>query len=575
MKYILAHLRPYYAMMSLGLSIKIAGTVMDLVLPYILAHLIDEVVPTGKISIILLWGGIMIVCALFGLIGNVVANRMASRVARDSTRSLRFALFDKITHLSAAQVDEITVPSLESRITSDTYHVHQMVGMMQRLGIRAPILLIGGIVVTMMFEPILTLIIVGILPFMVFVIWKISGLSVPLYQAVQKSTDDMVRVVRENAQGIRVVKALSRVSYEIRRFSAVKDDLTKNETKAGTVTATSGPLMSLFLYIGQTLVIVVGAYRVASGVTEPGKIIAFLSYFTLILNAMLAISRMFVMLSKGMASANRIAEIMDYPVDLCVIPPSDSPAHQDAPLVAFRDVTFSYTDTVPHIEHISFSLREGESLGIIGATGSGKSTIIRLLMRFYDPDSGTIEIDGRDIRSIPEEERAALFGAVQQNDTVFALSLKDNIDLWRNMSEVAVIQAAKTAQADAFIRAKEEGYETLASVKGANLSGGQRQRVMIARALGKQPNILIFDDSSSALDYKTDADLRSAIRTDLPTNTCRIVIAQRVSAIMDCSEILVLERGRIIGRGTHKELLASCSIYREISESQMGGEILE
>lgn len=583
MKYVFSRLRPFYAMMSLGLVIKIAGTLMDLILPYILAHLIDDVVPIGKMHEIILWGTIMVICALFGMIGNVTANRMASAVARNSTRELRYTLFRKILSLSAAQIDEIGVPSLESRITSDTYHVHQMVGMVQRLGVRAPILLIGGIAVTMMFEPALTMVIVAILPFMIFAIWGLSRLSVPLHQRVQKENDQMVRVVRENVQGIRVVKALSRISYEIKRFCQVKDDLTKSEMAAGRVTASSGPLMSICLYVGQTAVIIFGAYRVANGMTETGKIIAFLSYFTLILNAMLAISRMFVMLSKGIASANRIAEIIDYPTDLALLPEEtangvideDASEAEPIPLVDFRNVTFSYSGMQPQLENISFRLYAGNSLGIIGATGSGKSTLIRLLLRFYDPDRGQILIRGRDIRTIPSEERYTMFGAVQQNDTVFAISLKDNIDLWRGLSDDQITAASKVAQADGFISEKENGYQALAAVKGANLSGGQRQRLMIARALASKPSVLIFDDSSSALDYKTDADLRNAMNRTLDPGVCRIIVAQRVSAIMDCNEILVLDQGRIVARGTHEELLDACSIYREISESQMGGEIVE
>ncbi len=580
MKYIFAHLRPFYRMMSIGLVIKIAGSLMDLVLPYILAYLIDDVVPGKDLTAIVIWGGVMIVCALFGMIGNVIANRMASAVARDSTKSLREALFEKITSLSSAQVDEITVPSLESRITSDTYHIHQMVGSMQRLGVRAPILLIGGIIVTALFEPVLTLVIVAVLPLMILAIWQISKRSVPLYQSVQKASDGMVRVVRENAQGIRVVKALSRVPYEIKRFAGVKDELIQNETKAGIVTATSGPLMSFFLYLGQTAVIVVGAIRVASGQTEAGKIIAFLSYFTIILNAMLAISRMFVMLSKGIASANRVAEIMEYPTDLHLLPQEEREEEEGSkdkpsPIISFESVSFAYANETAALSDISFTLHAGQSLGIIGATGSGKSTVIRLLMRFYDPQAGKIKIRGKDIRSIPPKQLYACFGAALQNDTVFALPLSENIDLWRGLDQEAIKEAAVNAQADAFISAKEEGYDTKATVKGANLSGGQRQRLMIARAIASKPPILIFDDSSSALDYKTDADLRTALSTTMPKDTCRIIVAQRISAVMDCTEILVLDHGNILARGTHEALLASCQLYREISESQMGGEILE
>ena len=577
MKYILRYLAPYRTRILYGSVIKFAGTIMDLVLPWILAYLIDDVVPEKHIGAIVLWGVVMMIAALFGLLGNVRANRMASSVARDATRCIRQDLFDKIQSLSSSQVDAYTVPSLEARLTSDTYNLHQMIGAMQRLGFRAPILLIGGIAVSAFFQPILTLVIVAVLPFIAFLVFRVSARGIPLYTASQRAVDDLTRVVRENVQGIRVIKALSREAYENDRFDTVNRSVNRRETAAGTVMAATNPLMTLFLNLGLTLVILTGAYCVNRGMFQCGKIIAFMSYFTIILNAMLSVSRMFVIYSKGVASAARIGEILDTPKDLHT-EPSDEDSGMDhageTEHIRFSDVSFSYLgDCANAVSDINISVKKGASLGILGATGSGKSTLIRLLMRFYDVGAGKILIGGKNIKSIPPSELYTMIGAVMQNDIIFEGSIEDNIRFGRSITHHMVVRAAEIAQASGFIHEKKEGYAHMLTYKGTNLSGGQKQRILIARALAGSPDILILDDSSSALDYKTDAELRNALRRNTAGVT-KIIVAQRVSAVMDCDEILVLEEGKIVGRGTDAELRRNCEIYREISESQMGGIVV-
>ncbi|MBR7184073.1 MAG: ABC transporter ATP-binding protein [Clostridia bacterium] len=581
MKLILRYLKPFYARMILGLTIKVGASVMELILPYILAHIIDHVVPAvapqRNVKPILLWGLVMIVCSLFAVIANITANRMAARVARDTSEQLRHDLFARVMHLSSRQIDRLTIPSLESRLTSDTYHVHHMIGMMQRMGVRAPILLIGGIAVAAAMEPVLTLVLVAVLPFITLTVWGISRKGIPLYTALQQKVDRLVRVVRENAQGIRVIKALSKTDYERRHFDEVNRDVVAAEKKAGITMAASNPLMNFFLNTGLTCVIVVGAFRVDHGLTEPGSIIAFMSFFTLISNAMLAVTRMFVMLSKGTASAGRIAEVIEMPADLNVESEADYPTRADGRegYITFEKVCFSYNKTKNNLTDISFRVPRGGTLGIIGATGSGKSTIIQLLMRFYDIDSGSIRIGGRDIRTIPHGELHQKFGVALQNDFLYAESLEENIAFGRDLSRAEIEFAARLAQAAPFIEDFDEGYLHMLTAKGTNISGGQKQRTLIARALAAKPEILILDDSSSALDYKTDANLRRAIADNLSGGTTTIVVAQRISSVMSADVILVIDEGRIIGMGDHDTLLASCDVYREISESQMGGAILE
>ena len=567
---ILQYLRPWAARISLGLTIKFIGTIMDLLLPWILSYLVDTVVPRKEIPPIFFWGVMMLICSVIAVVGNIVANRMAARVAQRTTERVRHDLFERISYLSSRQIDRFTIPSLESRLTTDTYNVHQMVSMMQRLGIRAPILLLGGILVTLTLEPVLTLVLLIMLPFIGVVVFWVSKRGIPLYTNLQQGVDAMVRTVRENISGIRVVKALSKVEFEKGRFSEVNSEVVRREKKAGITMALTNPLMSLFLNVGLTLVILVGAYRVNGGLTQPGKIIAFLSYFTIILNAMLSITRMFVMLSKGSASAARIQEVLDTPQDL-EVQPSEAAAESSPAHVEFDHVSFSYLGKGNNLENISFCLRPGETLGILGATGSGKSTVINLLMRMYDADQGQIRIFGRDVRSIPAEELHTKFGVVFQNDILFSDTIAGNIDFGRNLPPEEIERAARAAQAMEFISELPDGLEHRLTPKGTNLSGGQKQRLLVARALAGTPEILILDDSSSALDYRTDSMLRRALAQEYGAVT-KVIIAQRVSSLRHADHILVLEEGRELGYGTHEELMRSCPVYREISEAQMGLE---
>ncbi|MBO5220715.1 MAG: ABC transporter ATP-binding protein [Clostridia bacterium] len=577
MKLMLRYLRPYGRNVSLVLLIKFLGTLAELFLPYILSHILDNVVPRESVPQIFLWGGIMILFALvaFGL--NVWANQRASAVARDSTRDIRHDLFEKTLALSSRQVDRFTVPSLESRITSDTFHVSRFLGMMQRMGVRAPILLIGGLILTATMDLDLTLVMLAVLPFIFCAVFFIARKGIPLYSDVQAQVDDMTRVVREDSKGIRVIKALSRVQYEKDRFDGVNADLVRAEKKAGITMAASNPSMNLFLNLGLTAVIFVGALILGTGgSSEVGVIIAFTQYFTLIANALMSITRIFIMYTKAAASANRIDEVLACEEDMPLASAQTYPdrAYDENRYIEFDHVNFSYNKTKNNISDMSFSIPKGGTLGIIGATGSGKSTILQLLMRFYDVDSGAIRIGGRDVRTIPMGELRTKFGAALQNDILFSGTVKQNLTFGRDVSEEGLRSSVETAQAAEFVDRLAEGMDYELTAKGSNLSGGQRQRLLIARALAGDPEILILDDSSSALDYKTDANLRQALDESAGTST-RIVVAQRVSSVMSSDQILVLEEGQTVALGTHEQLMETCDIYREISHSQMGGAILE
>lgn len=570
---IVKYLKPYFPRMGVGLLIKFVGTIMDLCIPYILAYIIDTVILLKDRKLIFYWGALMIICSLLAVSFNIIANRMASKVSSDATEKIRRDLFSKTMHLSNAQTDFYTKPSLISRMTSDTYNLHQMLGRIQRLGVRAPILLIGGICVTFTLDYAMACVLLAVLPLLGFITVYVSRRSIPMYSGLQEANDRFVRMVREDIAGIRVIKALSKTDYETEKFRSVNKEVVERERKNGMVMAIINPSMNILLNLGLVGVILVGAYRVDAGTSEIGKILAFTTYFTIILNAMLSISKMFTVLSKAIASGNRIWRVLESEEDMQVLEEiygeRDESKTEDCE-ICFDHVTFSYIKKgKANIKDLSFRIKKGETLGIIGEIGSGKSTIVNLMMRMYDVDEGRVLIAGKDVRSYRQSDLKQMFGVVFQNDTIFEDTIAENVTLGREISAERLKEALFYARASEFVddRADKEG-EAL-NIKGANLSGGQKQRVLIARALAARPEILILDDSSSALDYRTDAELRKGIKEHFQDTTL-VIVAQRVSSIRNADHILVLEDGESIGYGTHEELMKHCSVYSEISKSQMG-----
>lgn len=584
MKKILAYLKPHSGFMTFAFTIKSIATMAELTLPYILSYIIDYIIRPldGQTDIdvssvtrrIVFWSLLMMVCAFIAVAGNITANRMAAKVSKTVAGEIRGDLFRRTMTLSPAQTDAFTVASLESRLTTDTYNIHHFMNVVQRMGVRAPIMLVGGLIITSTLDPVLTAVMAAVLPFIFITVYGISRKGLPMFKESQKAVDGMVKVVREDATGVRVIKALSRKKYESDRFDAANRTLAEKEKKANITMSAANPAMNFFMNLGLTAVVFVGALRVNGGLTEPGKIVAFIQYFTLISMAMLAISRLFMMFSKASASSHRVAEVLDTPADLAVGSEKDFPNKNTGAFIEFDNVSFAYGNTKNVLHNISFTLNKGESLGIIGATGSGKTTLLSLLMRLYDVTEGSVYIDGQDVRTLSPEQLGALFGAAMQNDFIFAGKINENIDFYRGISNDDIRASAVTAQADGFINSFEEGYDRVLTSKGANLSGGQRQRTLISRAVAGNPEILVLDDSSSALDYRTDSALRKALKTDTAGSTT-VVVAQRVSSVMGCDKIIVLSEGRISAMGTHDELMETSEEYRDISNSQMGGAVLD
>ena len=550
---------------ALTFVIKCFATIVELLIPLLLSYIIDDIIERENIWEIIFFGFLMLVATFFAFMSNVIANRMSSRSSTQITKEVRKQLYYKVSYLSEKQVDDVTIPTLVSRLTTDTYNVHQVIGMIQRAGVRGPIMLVGGIFVTLVISPMLTIILLVTLPFIAAISIIASKKGFPMYRVVQKKIDKQVEVVRENITGIRVVKALSKTEFEKNRFDNANQDTVYTEKKAAIIMSTVNPIVSLVLNIGLVGVLLFGGYLIDKGTLEPGSILGFMLIFNYILNSMLMITRIFMMISRASASIGRIHEIMDLEEDLKIQKPTYFGTDD---YIVFDNVDFSYNGVKNDLTNINIRLKKGESLGILGATGSGKTTLINLLLRLYDPTNGGIYLEGKNINSYDEKTFRKNFGVVFQNDIVFGDTIENNIDFYRNLSKEEINNAVKNSEAK-FINEPEVGLNYEVASRGLKLSGGQKQRLLIARSMAAKPNILILDDASSALDYKTDANLRKNINENFKDTTL-IIVAQRISSIMNCSKIIILDEGRIVDMGTHEELLKTSKIYQTISELQMG-----
>lgn len=579
MKLIFQSLKKYGRYVFLAIIIKLFATLSELSLPYILEHIIDDVVPSKDIKTVVLWGLLMFVAALLCRFLNVTANRRAVNNAHHISYDIRQRLFEKTVNLTGKQFDSFGLPSIISRMTSDSYNVQSSVQQFQTLCVRAPMMLIGGVIVSMIMDAKLALIMVVMLPVLIAIIFFVSSKGIPLFTAVQSKLDNVVRVMRENITGIRVVKALSKEKYEKNRFSSVNEELTKQDIKATTVMAIPGPMMQLSINIGLSLVVLIGALRVNEGLAKPGVILAFLTYFNMVAMGVMGMNRIFITMSKASASADRINKVLLTDTEEHLKNTDD--VINDGSYIKFSHVSFSYNESIENssgfyegeheksLDDIDFELKKGESLGIIGPTGSGKTTIINLLMKFYEPDSGKIYINGKNVLSYRKDELRNMVGAVFQNDMIFNDTIRENIAFGRQFDDKRIWEAAEDSMAADFIKIIPQQLDYVAGIKGADLSGGQKQRLLIARALVGRPDILVFDDSSSALDYKTDSNMRKAIKEHYPDATM-IMIAQRISSIMGMDKIMVLDNGHCIGFGKHEDLIDTCKIYKETFEAQMG-----
>ena len=567
MKTVLGYLRPYAGRAACGVLIKFSAAVLELILPLLLANVIDVLVPARDLPAIWRTGGLMLVLAFGAAAGNILANRMAARVSMEMTRDLRRDLYHQIQHLPCARADRYSASSLVSRLTNDTYNIHQMFDKIQRGGVRAPMLVLGGLTLTFLLEPVLALVqfCVSLLTFLT--IFLVTRRGVPFYGEAQSAVDTVVRILRENAAGVRVIKALASQRREQDRFEQANRRDRAAEERAGRVMALTNPITDLLLNLGLTLVVLVGAVQVNAGAMPAGQIVAFLTYFALIQSATLGIAKVFVRISKGVASARRIRQVLEEP-------PTQSLSGADArrpELLGMEGATFSYHGVEPDLADVSFTLQKGQTLGILGPTGSGKTTLVSLLLRLYDADSGVVWVGGQDVRYQTPRAVQDRFGVAFQSQSLIAGTIYENIAFLRDLPRQDVEAAVDTAQAREFVSRLPQGLDTPLELRGANLSGGQRQRLLIAQALAGRPEILVLDNADSALDYQTAARLWAALRRDFPRTTL-VIISERVASVRDADCILVLEHGRIMASGRHQDLLVSAPRYRKMAELQMGGE---
>ena len=565
------YLKPYRVQCTLGPFFKLVEAVLELYLPLLMAQVIDKGALTGDSGYVIRMGGVMLGIVTVGLCCALICQYMASVTSQGFGTELRNAMFSHISRLSQREVDRFGTPSLINRVTGDVNQLQYAVAMLIRLVIRAPFLCIGGIIMALSIDWRLSLVIIAAVPLFVLVIILVMRKTIPLHRTVQGRLDKLTRILRENLSGVRVIRAFARTGEERRRFADSTADHTAAAIRVGRLSALLNPVTQLIMNAAILAIVWFGGVRVEAGGMTTGEIIAFINYVNQILLALIVVANLVVTFTKAYASAGRVLEVLD--TQPSVFGGESSPDRDPAaPAVEYRNVSFSYGAGDEELSNISFAVEKGAVVGIIGGTGAGKSTLMNLLMRFYDVTSGEVLVEGIDVRQYPLEELRDMVGLVPQQVELFSGTIADNIRWGKEDADDAEVkEAARMAQAAEFIEQKKDGYDTAVERGGANLSGGQKQRIAIARALVRRPAILVLDDASSALDYATDAALRRAIRTGTKGMTV-FMVSQRVSAVKDADLILVLDDGRLAGAGRHEELLANCEVYQEICQSQERGD---
>jgi len=568
------NLKPYTIPIIFVLVLVATQAIAELYLPTLMSDIVDIGIVKGDTSYILRTGGLMLLVALADMGAALIAAFLSSRVGMGFGRDMRKKVFTHVEGFSLHEFDIIGTPSLITRTTNDITQVQMFTMIMLRMLIMAPIMAVGGVIMAYAKDAKLMWVLAIVIPIIIIVVVFVATRALPLFRAIQKKIDRLNLVLREGLTGERVVRAFNRVDHERARFDDANKDLTETSVKVNKLMALMMPLMMLIMNITMVAIIWFGAQRIDAGEMQVGGLMAFLQYGMQILFSLLMVSFLFIMLPRASASAGRINEVLALNPGI-KDPEAPVTAEQEHGYLEFRNVTFAYPGAEePAINDISFSAHPGEVTAIIGGTGSGKSTLVNLVPRFYDVAKGEILVDGVDIRKMSQETLRMKLGFVPQKAVLFNDTIANNIRYGReDATDEEVTHAAETAQALEFINAKPDGFGAVIAQAGANVSGGQKQRLSIARALVRKPEIYIFDDTFSALDFKTDARLRAALRKETGDATV-VIVAQRVNTVMDADRIIVLDDGRVVGMGTHKELIRSCEVYREIVSSQLSEEEL-
>ena len=568
------NLKPYTMSVVLVIVLVAAQAVSELYLPTLMSDIVDTGIMRGDTGYILRVGGLMLLVALAGMGCALVATFFSARVGMGFGRDLRRKVFTRVEGFSLHEFDIIGTPSLITRTTNDITQVQMFTMVTMRMLIMAPIMAIGGVVMALQKDAKLTWVLAVVIPILAAVIALLAGKALPLFKAIQAKIDRINLVLREGLTGVRVIRAFNRVDHEKKRFDAANLDLTATSIRVNKLMALMFPLMMLLMNLTSIAIIWFGAKRIDLGEMQIGSLMAFIQYAAQILFSLLMVSMLFIMLPRASASAGRINEVLSI-VPSITDAAATRRAEDERGYIEFRNVTFAYPGAEePAIRDISFSAKPGEVTAIIGGTGAGKSTLVNLIPRFYDVAAGSILVDGVDIRQMPQEVLRSKLGFVPQKAVLFNDTIAGNIRFGReNATDEEVAHAAETAQALEFILAMPDGFQSTIAQGGTNVSGGQKQRLAIARALVRQPEIYVFDDTFSALDFRTDATLRAALRKETTRSTV-IIVAQRVNTVMDADRIIVLDDGQVVGMGTHRDLIRTCEVYREIVSSQLSEEEL-
>ncbi len=572
---LMRYLKPYALQVAGVLILTLAGVFSELLLPRLMGNIVDRGVATGDLKYIYNTGGVMLAIAILGTAATVISRYMSSKAAVAFGRDLRSDVFKTVESFSLNEIDKMGTSSLITRTTNDVSQMQNITIMSMRMMIRAPFMMIGGIIMATSTNLELSKVLLISAPVLVVVIWIIGVKGFPLFKEIQKKIDDLNRVLRESLTGIRVIKAFNKTDYEKKRFNQANRDLTEAALKVGRIMALMMPILNVVLNFTLVGVIWYGSSLIEIRGLEVGELMAFIQYVSQIMFSLIMVSMIFVMLPRASASAERINEVLDMESDII----DGSQSIEDNSIrgeLRLDDVAFKYQDaSTPAVEDIAFATKMGETTAIIGGTGSGKTTILNLLMRFYDPTGGRILINGADIKTIHQEELRSRFGLISQKAVLFTGTIRENITFGKeDATDEEIVESLKIAQAWDFVSEKEEGLDYVLAQGGRNLSGGQKQRLAIARALVRKPEFYLFDDSFSALDFSTDKRLRDALKP-YTADSAVIVVAQRVSTIKDAENIIVLDNGRISGQGTHRELIESCQVYKEIVLSQLGEEAIQ
>lgn len=553
----------------IGPIFKLTEAIFELIVPLVMAKIIDVGIANGDRAYVLKMGGVMVLLGLVGLGCALICQYCAARASQGFGTVLRSEMFAHINSLSHGEIDQIGTPSLITRITNDVNQLQLAVAMLIRLVVRAPFLVIGAAVMAVMLDWRLSLIFFIAGPLVALVLYLVMSRSVPFFKIIQRKLDRLSLITRENLSGVRVIRAFSRQEQEKKRFHEANTDQMETAISVGRISALLNPLTSAIVNLAIVAVVWFGGVRVQAGGMTQGEIIAFVNYLNQILVAMIVVANLVVIFTKAFASAARVNEVLE--MHSSIVNKTNQPVQpvQDSPKICFEQVRFCYPEAgADALSDINLTIRRGQTVGIIGGTGCGKSTLVNLIPRFYEVSSGSIRVDGTDVRSYPIPQLRKKIGMVPQRAVLFSGTLRENMQ-WnkQDAGDEEIWQALRVAQAEEFVRKLPDGLDTRILQGGENLSGGQKQRLTIARALVGSPEILVLDDSASALDFATDAALRRAIAA-LDREMTVLIVSQRANTVRYADQIVVLDDGKAVGIGTHEQLLESCEEYQEIYWSQ-------